>query len=399
MAEYKLSQPICVGQVDDQDNNSVEMSESLKELLLQSGKSEQEFLENYKAMFSRLKDLDQNKDKFMIFGDDSKVFDDGLLDSEISVDKCMDEVEISEETNGAEVERSMNIPGHQIETSFDSNAGQAEPLQNTSIDCVDGILDIFKRRKKPSRSTQKIIHQLQYRANLSKPKAMYDIKKNIGSGGTSKVLLGRCKKTRKNVAIKVINVDEVSNKNILVVEVDLMKKLQHKNIVNFINCYTVETELWIVMELMECGTLRKILLQAVLKEEQAATVCSECLEGLKYLHENKIIHRDIKSENILISSTGDIKLSDFGYCAQLTNECESRRTQVGTLYYLAPEIIMGQKYGNKVDIWSLGITVIEMLEGNPPYVNEYSQKVFGLIVLKVTFPYLKINQVSQSIFQ
>ncbi|KAH9493014.1 p21 protein (Cdc42 Rac)-activated kinase [Bulinus truncatus] len=327
MAEYKLSQPICVGQIDDQSNNSVEMSESLKELLLQSGKSEQEFLENYEAMFSRLKYLDQNKDKFMIFGDDSKVFDDGLPDSEISVDKCVDEneisvdkcvdeVEISEETNGAEVERSMDIAGHQIETSFDSNAGQVEPLQNTSTDCVDGILDIFKRRKKPSRSTQKIIHQLQYRASLSKPKAMYDIKKNIGSGGTSKVLLGRCKKTRKNVAIKVINVEEVSNKNILVVEVDLMKKLQHKNIVNFINCYIVETELWIVMELMECDISSENSAPSYYgTEEQFATVYFECLEGLTYLHNNHDHPQRYKSEDILISSTkGILNLSDFSYC-------------------------------------------------------------------------------------
>jgi serine/threonine protein kinase len=93
------------------------------------------------------------------------------------------------------------------------------------------------------------------------------------------------------------------------------------------------------------------------------------LRGLAYIHSLHRIHRDIKSDNLLIGDDGSIKLADFGYAAQLTQEKQKRNTIVGTPYWMAPELIRGQNYDQKVDLWSLGIMIMEMAEGEPPYME------------------------------
>jgi serine/threonine protein kinase len=102
---------------------------------------------------------------------------------------------------------------------------------------------------------------------------------------------------------------------------------------------------------------------------------------LNYLHENFIIHRDIKSDNILLGSDGRIKLADFGYAAQLTQERVNRTSKVGTVCWMAPEVIKGKKaYTNKADVWSLGIMLIELIFGQPPYLNLPQAKVIMMIL-------------------
>ena len=109
----------------------------------------------------------------------------------------------------------------------------------------------------------------------------------------------------------------------------------------------------------------------------------ETLKGLQHLHSNHILHRDIKSDNILISRDGKVKLADFGYAAQLTQEQEVRQSKVGTLCWMAPEIISKAfSYGLKVDIWSLGIFAIELAEGDPPYISEPQTRILYLIATR-----------------
>jgi len=157
-------------------------------------------------------------------------------------------------------------------------------------------------------------------------------------------------------------------------EIQIMKMTRHNNIVGYIDAYIVDNnkKLWIAMEYMDQGCLTEVLEQFEvfrMSEPEISWVCGEVLKGLHYIHSRHRIHRDIKSDNLLISSIGQVKIADFGYAAQLSKEKQKRNTVVGTPYWMAPELIRGHDYDNKVDIWSLGIVVMEMAEGDPPYME------------------------------
>jgi len=158
----------------------------------------------------------------------------------------------------------------------------------------------------------------------------------------------------------------------LITEVDMMNSLKHPNIVRYISSYKVGDFLWVVMEFMGGGSLTDILeLHKFLEitEECIARIMLESLKALEYIHSLHRIHRDIKSDNILLDMDGEIKLADFGYTVQLTESKNKRNTTIGTPYWEAPEVITGDLYDSKVDIWSLGIMALELAEGEPPYMD------------------------------
>ncbi|NXO72908.1 PAK3 kinase, partial [Phainopepla nitens] len=130
--------------------------------------------------------------------------------------------------------------------------------------------------------------------------------------------------------------------------------------------FLVDEDLWLVMEYMDGGTLQDIVRQTHMAEGEMAAVSRECLQGLDFLHSNRLIHRDLKSSNILLGMDGSVKLASFGLCAQLSPEQEQCSSMVGTAHWMAPEVVTSSPYGPKVDIWSFGIVTIEMVEGEPP---------------------------------
>jgi len=180
-----------------------------------------------------------------------------------------------------------------------------------------------------------------------------------------------------------------------------MKLAKHENVVNFFGAYHHEGKIWVIMQLMDAGCLTEILDHFELiqmNETQIARVCLDVLSGLRHLHSLHYIHRDIKSDNILLNRKGQIKLADFGFSCQLTKEKSVRNSVIGTPYWMAPEIISGQQYGTKVDIWSLGIMLIEMAEGEPPYMDFPPLRALLLISTKGIPPF-KDSKWSQEFIQ
>jgi len=201
------------------------------------------------------------------------------------------------------------------------------------------------------------------------PRKLFTDLRKIGEGSSGSVYMGMNQRTKLKVAIKIMPTNAKTNMKVIQNEIAMMKTSRHKNIVEFVGAYLTEDSLWVVMEYMEGGSLTEIIAVSRMSEPQIASVCKEILRALTYLHGMNRIHRDIKSDNILLSADGDVKLADFGYCAQLTEQLNKRNSVVGTPYWMAPELIRGMDYGTKVDIWSLGIAAIEMAEGEPPYLE------------------------------
>jgi len=198
------------------------------------------------------------------------------------------------------------------------------------------------------------------------------------------VFLARHAETNQEVAVKKMPLN-AQNVKLLTSEIHIMKESRHKNVVGYIDSFRVDSQLWVAMEYMGGGCLTEILEQyefLQMDERHIAWVCKETLHGLKYIHALHRIHRDIKSDNMLLSIKGDVKIADFGYAAQLTQKKKRRNTIVGTPYWMAPELIRGQNYDTQVDIWSLGIMCMEMAEGEPPYMDFPPLRALFLITTK-----------------
>ncbi|KAG7857728.1 hypothetical protein KL939_002984 [Ogataea angusta] len=236
-----------------------------------------------------------------------------------------------------------------------------------------------RRRELRRAKEKKYLQRLLEICSSDDPSERYHSLVKIGQGASGGVYTATEVETNTCVAIKQMELERQPKKELIINEILVMKGSKHKNIVNFIEAYLMKKDLWVVMEYMEGGSLTDIVTHSVMTERQMGAVCRETLQGLKFLHSKGIIHRDIKSDNILLSLQGDIKLTDFGFCAQIKDYSAKRNTMVGTPYWMAPEVVTKTEYGPKVDIWSLGIMTIEMIEGEPPYLNETPLRALYLI--------------------
>ncbi|KAF1938154.1 Pkinase-domain-containing protein [Clathrospora elynae] len=278
-------------------------------------------------------------------------------------------------------------------------AQQTDP-QNIPLPSQQARVGPVPRPRQRPRQSQgpDIVAKLNAICTNADPRERYRNLSKIGQGASGGVFMAFEVATNKCVAIKQMNLEQQPKKDLIINEILVMKDSKHKNIVNFMDSFLLRGDLWVVMEYMEGGSLTDVVTFNIMSEGQIAAVCRETLHGLQHLHSKGVIHRDIKSDNILLSQEGNIKLTDFGFCAQINESHNKRTTMVGTPYWMAPEVVTRKEYGRKVDIWSLGIMAIEMIEGEPPYLNESPLRALWLIATNGT-PTIKEEHALTPVFR
>lgn len=203
----------------------------------------------------------------------------------------------------------------------------------------------------------------------------------IGAGGFGQVFKCSNKESHERFAMKVA---DATKRKELEQEIKMHALSNgHRNIVAFIEAFEYQKKVFMIVELMNAGCLTDYILELPptihWKEQAIFFVLREMLMGLAFMHHNNYLHRDIKSDNVLLNSKGEVKLADFGFAVGLTKQENKRTSVLGTPFWMAPEIICKTKYDSKVDIWSLGITAIEMAESEPPYMGMQPVKALFLI--------------------
>ncbi|TGZ62788.1 hypothetical protein CRM22_007252 [Opisthorchis felineus] len=206
------------------------------------------------------------------------------------------------------------------------------------------------------------------------PDEVWEVIGELGDGAYGKVYKAKQRKGETLTALKKVEFDSEVALEDFMVEIDILTEFKHPNIISLLEVYIYDSKLWMFLELCDGGALDSIMttLEKPLNERQIRFVAREVLAGLKFLHENLIIHRDMKAGNILLTSANEVKLADFGVSAFLANEKQKRDTFIGSPYWMAPEVIACEAlkespYNWKADVWSFGITLIELAQMRPPY--------------------------------
>ncbi|CAN8063518.1 unnamed protein product [Agarophyton chilense] len=215
------------------------------------------------------------------------------------------------------------------------------------------------------------------------PSTVFSRMNQIGQGASGSVFEALTHDGR-NVALKKVQPANKTEADALEMEIRMMCCTRHPNLIKCHETYQYNGFFWISMEYMDGGCLTDVLenyqcLSQTMEEAHIAYVLREVLKGLKFMHGMKRLHRDIKSDNVLLTQQGKCKLADFGFCAELTEERKKRTTCVGTPYWMAPELIRQQEYQYKVDLWSVGILAIECAEWEPPHMSEKPLRAMFLI--------------------
>ncbi|CAD5233936.1 unnamed protein product [Bursaphelenchus xylophilus] len=232
-------------------------------------------------------------------------------------------------------------------------------------------------------------------SNLKDPSGIFELIEVVGNGTYGQVYKGRHVKTNQLAAIKIMNVNEDEEEEIKM-EIRMLKVYSHNpNIATYYGSFIKKLpsstgkhdQLWLVMEFCGSGSVTDLVKSTKgnsLKEEWIAYICREISNGLNHLHKHKVIHRDIKGQNVLLTDNCEVKLVDFGVSAQLDRTVGRRNTFIGTPYWMAPEVIAcddnpDATYDARSDLWSLGITALEMAEGHPPLCEMHPMRALFLI--------------------
>ncbi|KAM8742733.1 serine/threonine-protein kinase 10 [Acanthopagrus schlegelii] len=226
----------------------------------------------------------------------------------------------------------------------------------------------------PTIEIKKKVKQYEHVHRDINPNDIWEIIGELGDGAFGKVYKARNKDTGALAAAKQIETKCEDELEDYIVEIDILAKCDHRYIVKLLDAFYFDNKLWIMIEFCPGGAVDATMLELDrgLTEPQIKVVCRQMLEALVYLHSMKIIHRDLKAGNILLMLDGDIKLADFGVSAKNTKTLQRRDSFIGTPYWMAPEVVMCETmkdapYDYKADIWSLGITLIELAQIEPPH--------------------------------
>ncbi|XP_013789540.1 serine/threonine-protein kinase 10-like [Limulus polyphemus] len=217
---------------------------------------------------------------------------------------------------------------------------------------------------------RRVYHNIKFNEN---PEDYWEVIGELGDGAFGKVYKAKHKENGALAAAKICELKGEDDLEDFSVEIDILTECKHPNIVSLQEAFFYEEKLWMLIEFCEGGAVDTIMmdLEKPLTEPQIQYVCREMCKGLDFLHNNKVIHRDLKAGNILLTLDGGVKLADFGVSAKNKSTLQKRDSFIGTPYWMAPEVVLCETlrdnpYDYKADIWSLGVTLIEMAQMEPP---------------------------------
>ncbi|XP_051161210.1 serine/threonine-protein kinase 10-like isoform X2 [Leptopilina boulardi] len=205
------------------------------------------------------------------------------------------------------------------------------------------------------------------------PEEFWEMVGELGGGAFGIVYKAQQKQTHQLAAAKMCALDGEDDLSDFMIEIDILSECKHPNVVELYEAFFTEGKLWMLIEYCDGGAVDSIMveLEKSLTEPQIAYVCQNMAKGLSFLHKSKVIHRDLKAGNVLLTMQGGIKIADFGVSAKNKQTLQKHDTFIGTPYWMAPEVVLCETfrdnpYDFKVDIWSLGITLIEFAQMEPP---------------------------------
>jgi len=235
------------------------------------------------------------------------------------------------------------------------------------LSSIKKVLNIGQAEKKRRLVLQNIKSDLD-------PETLWEIIGELGDGAFGKVHKARHRETGRLAAAKICQLESDEELSDFAVEIDILHEIEHKNVIQLYDAFFHENKLWMFIEYCDGGALDSIIvdLEKGLTEKQIAYVTREMVEGLVHLHTHRVIHRDLKAGNVLLTTAGEVKLADFGVSAKNKEDNQKRDTFIGTPYWMAPEVVAcetfrDEPYDHKVDIWSLGVTMIEFAQMEPPF--------------------------------